>query len=994
MNLFHTDKCDCIVSQSSLIEKFLVDPLVTKIQVKGTVTGCDTPFIKVLNRVTKERLDGLSGMEVDPCVWEGLISKYDSCGGVVKYITEIHLQVPGKDIPENVLAPDSLYDIGNSDRLQDLRTALGTWLRDNDYHGTVQTVLCEGKTKDCCGDDVLCGLKFNLSALPIGLLPWFIVVRNADGTTGTVNFRCVSPFLKPEEVPTSECGFEKLTVNMGAGVPIAATSDTRPNSLFLNRESAEVYQWTGAFWRFIRVYEESTGPPLVEGAEIFDTHFNTTSQLIYVWNGSNWCDNVFDAASNIDVSSVIECGGGVPLSGGIANASPSTVGLYNNLLGQGSFLYDSNSLTSPDPSDAIFICESAGNVFIDKSFLGFGYYVERATSTLYQFNSTIESNWQLYGFGTFSHDTGLPDVQLTGPFTHGQAYLDLGTGKLWIYSDVVSVMAWVERGTDCDKLIAPAVVADPGTKVFFCPFTGAFDTNGSGQSHYVNTDTNQVWYWSDSANAFVKSQRFVFYNAGAPTFVLPGFLHDTVNDVLYAYEIQGTLLDPTFALHPIGNVVCDNNPGAAVDVTTVATTLTGCYGDELPTSPGVGDTFLLLSDKNLYRYNGLVWVVENLAVLSSGVPSGYSATQFYFDLESKGLYEFIGTAGKPQWRLQIYLCEYFGEDTELELTNVCFGIGGIPNIASPNTSDEYIDISTNDVYTFTGTWGITGIMLTGVVLPGFVPGAVGVYYLKTDDYRFFRWDGQVWKEKEIRPCEYRSYTGSEITPTFTPTVLPASSIYYYEEATDEYYDFVGSVWVAKTNITFAATVPGLTTTPTVGDVWVFQSDGDDFVYIFSAALTWENLGPSIVIGSGSTGTIFSPSECGCDEVLFFPEIGTVNVCEIGVDMSACQLRLNKHFFGGTLPSGVYGVEVRIYYDNGDQEVDSGCVFVDCCLKCLLAECLAKDPDLQIHHMYEALTFVGSCSSCDCTSVEGLYDQLLTILNRAVTDKKVTNCTKC
>ena len=95
-----------------------------------------------------------------------------------------------------------------------------------------------------------------------------------------------------------------------------------------------------------------------------------------------------------------------------------------------------------------------------------------------------------------------------------------------------------------------------------------------------------------------------------------------------------------------------------------------------------------------------------------------------------------------------------------------------------------------------------------------------------------------------------------------------------------------------------------------------------------------------------------------------------------------------------IPDGIYYLELtETTLSTDDDVVEAGCIFVDCATKCALITYLAENLDnpYGIHILYEALTYVGSCSECSCSDAAVIWDRLNEILNDTINTSNCANC---
>jgi len=89
--------------------------------------------------------------------------------------------------------------------------------------------------------------------------------------------------------------------------------------------------------------------------------------------------------------------------------------------------------------------------------------------------------------------------------------------------------------------------------------------------------------------------------------------------------------------------------------------------------------------------------------------------------------------------------------------------------------------------------------------------------------------------------------------------------------------------------------------------------------------------------------------------------------------------INPSFFGGQIVDGVYTVEISLYQLNGGSFGDTGCLFVDCELKCKVYEAVqamsTEEEQTQMLMEHYSLT-VGSNCSCECDKLCAIYKSLL------------------
>lgn len=120
----------------------------------------------------------------------------------------------------------------------------------------------------------------------------------------------------------------------------------------------------------------------------------------------------------------------------------------------------------------------------------------------------------------------------------------------------------------------------------------------------------------------------------------------------------------------------------------------------------------------------------------------------------------------------------------------------------------------------------------------------------------------------------------------------------------------------------------------------------------------------------------------CDDNKTFIEIpditNTSPTDDVYVD-SDNNFVINPSFFENGITNGVYTVVISLFQPNGTEFCDTGCLFVDCDLKCRVYEkvkTLTTDEEkTQILMKHYSLT-VGSNCSCDCGDLCTIYKSLL------------------
>jgi hypothetical protein len=89
--------------------------------------------------------------------------------------------------------------------------------------------------------------------------------------------------------------------------------------------------------------------------------------------------------------------------------------------------------------------------------------------------------------------------------------------------------------------------------------------------------------------------------------------------------------------------------------------------------------------------------------------------------------------------------------------------------------------------------------------------------------------------------------------------------------------------------------------------------------------------------------------------------------------------------------GIYCFEIVITLDAGGTATEVHSVFVDCDIRCQVAEKMYADKSSKLYQWYELVKLQVKCNYCDCDSAQQTYDYLLSVLGESNT---TTRCKQC
>lgn len=97
-----------------------------------------------------------------------------------------------------------------------------------------------------------------------------------------------------------------------------------------------------------------------------------------------------------------------------------------------------------------------------------------------------------------------------------------------------------------------------------------------------------------------------------------------------------------------------------------------------------------------------------------------------------------------------------------------------------------------------------------------------------------------------------------------------------------------------------------------------------------------------------------------------------------VQVTGANLVMTPTFFGqgaSILTDGIYCFRLQTTTASTVNK-EYGNAFIECSLKCTLAEKLWNNPELLLYSRYEAIKHYQECNTCDCATVYDLYLNLL------------------
>ena len=151
-------------------------------------------------------------------------------------------------------------------------------------------------------------------------------------------------------------------------------------------------------------------------------------------------------------------------------------------------------------------------------------------------------------------------------------------------------------------------------------------------------------------------------------------------------------------------------------------------------------------------------------------------------------------------------------------------------------------------------------------------------------------------------------------------------------------------------------------------------------------------------GDIATIDITASINCCTDSAVTYQITDFVTPDSLLVDIDGTlTIQLTPEFFSttDTLNDGIYSIKIRTTKDDTSYVEESACIFVDCYVKCKVAD-LVEDGDYEAHRIYESIQMATACpdSDCDCSASCKLFEQLVNKLEISTTNGNSINDCGC
>ncbi len=676
--------------------------------------------------------------------------------------------------------------------------------------------------------------------------------------------------------------------------------------------------------------------PLLVG----DQYLNTSTGLLYAWNGTAWILLTSPDTHSIRaaVKPTIRLDGSALQDGDmwVDDSAGNVLYSYNGVIADfelvGSDLHSfwgtaAPSLTTrPDGTPLVI-----GDQFLDTT-----------SKLLYGYVGGV-TPWVLIGSDKHSFTGTVVTPPLTTdrpdntPLQAGDQWFNTTTGVLYGWTG----SAWIEIGANDKHSFTGAgtpYIATPsiGTNTVTLRPDGTALVVGD---HYVDTNTKVLYYYTGSEWEILSADLHSFYGSGAPTLTLrpngsplvtgDQYL-DSANNLLYAYNGSAWVI-----------ISGDSHSFTGAGTPYIATPSVGTNTVTVrPDGSGLvaGDHYVDTNTNILYYYTGSEWqeISDDTHAFTGTAAPALTARPDGSPLKDGDIFINRTTEEAYYYDLGATAWVKFGDDTH------SFSGSGVPTLTTrPDTSalrtgDQYLDTATNYLWAWDGTvWVVLTRdthSFTGSANPTLTTRSDGNALLTGDQYIntttdiLFYWNGSAW---EVLDNDTHSFTGAGTpfvsTPsvgTNTTTTRPDGTALvagdqYVDTNTKVLYYYTGSEWeeISLDTHSFTGTAnPTLTARPNgsaliVGDQYINTTTDILFYWNGSA---WEVLDNDTHSFAGSGTPYISTPSTGTNSQTTRPDGTALVTGDQYVDTATDTL----YYYNGTEWETLSSVDTHSFTGSG------------------------------------------------------------------------------